>query len=129
MKDNRLKVEIAQRTPGDLGRGPCFHADHAKVENPVHSHPFFNRLRSSKLIRFYALRTGWESNSRWPEDHNSSRDHPNRPPWHLSSFRALYQGTLPAVTATRKPSACAFQEFLESCLFCPAGGDLDLIGG
>jgi hypothetical protein len=31
MKDNRLKVEIAQRTLSDLGRGACCHADHAKA--------------------------------------------------------------------------------------------------
>jgi hypothetical protein len=28
MKGNRLKVEIAQLSPDDLGRGACYHAGH-----------------------------------------------------------------------------------------------------
>jgi hypothetical protein len=44
IQDNyRLKVEIAQRQLGDLGR-----EDHAEAENPLHSHLFFNRSRAGR---------------------------------------------------------------------------------
>lgn len=34
MKDNRLKIEIARCPLGDLERGACLHAEHAKAKIP-----------------------------------------------------------------------------------------------